>query len=109
MIRHHQNSQAAEADEYTDCTSAEVKPTPNECPGYDTKQSNCEVPLMLEFWRMQCTSSLQSLLGLLLLGEVAPDNVLSMGQTELNCLLRQDFFAFKLCILAKVNCLKYNC
>ena len=35
--------------EYTDCSSAEGKtPPPDECPGYDTKQSNGEVPVMLE-------------------------------------------------------------
>ena len=36
-------SQAAGAVEYTDCTPAEG----NECPGYDTKQSDGEVPVML--------------------------------------------------------------
>ena len=38
--------QSARAVEYTDCTSAEGYP-PNECPGYDTKQSDGEVPVML--------------------------------------------------------------
>ena len=34
-------AQSAGAVEYTDCTSAEVgKTPPNECPGYDTKQSD---------------------------------------------------------------------
>ena len=28
------------------------KDTVNECPGYDTKQFDGEVPLMLELWRM---------------------------------------------------------
>ena len=36
-------------------------PTPNECPGYDTKQSNGEVPVMLELWGMQSSHSLPSL------------------------------------------------
>ena len=31
---------------------------PNECPGNDTKQSDGEVPVMLELWGMQSTSSL---------------------------------------------------
>ncbi len=34
--------------EYTDCTSEESYPPPlNECPRYDTKQSDDEVPVML--------------------------------------------------------------
>ena len=42
--------QLAEAVEYTDCFFADgVKPTsPNKCPGYDTKQIDGEVPVMLE-------------------------------------------------------------
>ena len=27
-----------------------VRPSPNECPGYDTKQSDGEVPATLELW-----------------------------------------------------------
>ena len=38
---------------------------------------------MLEVWGMQSTSSLPLLPGPLWPGEVAPDRVLSMGQTEL--------------------------
>ena len=34
--------------EYTDCTSAEWLDTPNECPEYDTKQSDGVIPVMLE-------------------------------------------------------------
>ena len=56
----------------------------NECPGYDTKQSDGEVPVMLELWGMWSTPSLPSLTGPLWLGVVAPDSVLSMGQIELN-------------------------
>ena len=33
-----------------------VKPPKNECPGYDTKQSDGEVPMMLGLWGMQSTS-----------------------------------------------------
>ena len=41
-------AQLAGAVEYTDCTSAEGYPPPtNECPRYDTKQSDSEVPVML--------------------------------------------------------------
>ena len=55
----------------------------NECPGYDTKQSDGEVPVMLELWEMQSTLSLPLLSGL----EIAPDWLLSMGKIELNYVL----------------------
>ena len=55
-----------------------VRPHLNECPGYVTKQSDGEVPAMLEFWGMQSTPSLPLLPGLLLPGLVAPDRALSM-------------------------------
>ena len=34
--------------EYTDCISAEGKNSPDKCPGYDMKQSECEASVMLE-------------------------------------------------------------
>ena len=49
-----------------------VRP-PNECPGYDTKQSDGEVPVMLELWGMQSTPLLPSLPGPLWPRVVAPD------------------------------------
>ena len=49
------------------------KTPPNECPGYDTKQSDGEVPSMLELWGMQSTPSLPLLPGPLWPGVVAPD------------------------------------
>ena len=45
--------------EYTDCISAEVKPT-NECPEYDTKPSEA---LVLELRGMRSTASLPLLPG----------------------------------------------
>ena len=54
-------------------------PPPNECPGYETKQSDGEVPAVLELWGMQSTPSLPSLPGPLWPRVVAPDRVLSMG------------------------------
>ena len=45
----------------------------NECPRYDTKQSDGEVPVMLRLWEMRSTASLPSLPGLLWPGLVAPD------------------------------------
>ena len=48
-------------------------------PGYDTKQSDGEVLVMLELWGIQSTPSLPLLPGQLWSGVVAPDNALSMG------------------------------
>ena len=39
------------------------KTPPNECPGYDTKQSDSEAPVILELWGMLSTPSLPSLPG----------------------------------------------
>ena len=64
-----------------------VGPHPNECPRYDTKQSDGEAQVMLELWGMQSTPSLPSLPGLLWFGVVAPDRIQSMGQIELNYVL----------------------
>ena len=59
----------------------------SECPVYDTKQSDGEVPMMLELWGMQSTPSLPSLPGPLWPGVVVPDSILSMGKIELICVL----------------------
>ena len=77
QIRNHKYrfSQSAGAVEYTDWPP----PHPDECPRYDTKQSDGEVLLMLEFWGMRSTPSLPSLLGPLYLGVVEPDRALCMG------------------------------
>ena len=76
--------QLAWAVEYADCK--EVKPLEwVSC--YDTKQSDGEVPVMLELWGMQSTPSLPLLPGPLWSKGVVPDMVLSMGQIELNCVL----------------------
>ena len=72
-------AQLAGAVEYTDCTSAEGLPPSNEYPGYDTKQSDGEVPAVLQLWEMRSTPSLPSLPGPLWPGVVAPDRALSMG------------------------------
>ena len=86
-----------------------------EYPGYDTKQSYIETPVMLELWGMQSTPSLPSLSGPLWSWVVAPDRVLSMSQIELNCVHKLNWFAWnrtvliiKLCTCAKLNCLKWN-
>ena len=49
-----------------------VRPS-NECPTYDTKQSDGEVPAMLELWGIRSTPLLLSLPGPLWPGVVAPD------------------------------------
>ena len=40
-----------------------VRPSSNKCPGYDTKQSDGEVPAVLELWGMWSTPLLASLPG----------------------------------------------
>ena len=84
----------------------------NEYPGYDTKQSDDEVPVMLELWGMQSTLSLPLLPGPLWPGVVAPDRILFIGQIELNCVLMLNWFAgnrtvliFKLGTYSILNCL----
>ena len=80
-------TQSAVAVEYTDCFFAEGYDSPNECPAYDTKQSDGEAPAMLEFWGMQSTPFQPSIPGLLKPGVVAPERVVSMGRRELNGVL----------------------
>ena len=71
------------------------KTPPHGCPGYNTKQSDGEVPVMLELWGMQSTPSLPSLPGPLWPGVVVPYRVLMYSSNRT-----------KLCIYAKLNCLK---
>ena len=92
----------AGAVEYTDCISAEGTPT-NSCPGYDTKQSDGEVPVMLELWGMQSTLSLPLLQGPLWPRVLALDRVLSMGQKELNCVLMLNLIVWNRTVLT-FNC-----
>ena len=61
--------------------------TPNRYPGYDTKQSDGEVSVMLKLWGMQSTRSLPSLPGPLRPGVVAPNRLLSIGQIKVNSVL----------------------
>ena len=63
-----------------------VRP-PNECPGYDTKQSDGEVPAVLELWGMRSTPSLSSLPGPLWPGVVAPDKGPIYGSNRTNGIL----------------------
>ena len=75
-------AQSAGAVEYTDCISTVGKDSSKECPRYDTKQSDGEVPVMLELWGIWSTPSLPLLPDPLGLGVIAPDRVLSVGQIE---------------------------
>ena len=54
----------------------------DECPRYDTKQSDGEVPVMLELWGMWNTPLLPLLQGPLWPQVVAPERVLSVGQIK---------------------------
>ena len=73
-------AESAGAAEYTVCFSAKRYDSPNECPEYDTKQSDGEAPVILELWEMQSNPLLPSLPALLWPGVVAPNRVLSMVQ-----------------------------
>ena len=57
----------------------EEDPFPSDCPVYDTKQSDGDATVMLEFWGMQSAPSSPSLPGPLWSEVVTPDRVLSMG------------------------------
>ena len=59
-----------------------VRPIPNGCPGYNTKQFDGEVPVTLELQGMLDTPSLPSLPGPLRPGVVTPERVRSIGQFE---------------------------
>ena len=58
-----QFAQLAGAVKYIHCISAEEYSPPPKCPGYDTKQSDDEVPLMQELQGMQSTPPLPLLPG----------------------------------------------
>ena len=55
------------------------KTPPKECPGYETKQSEGKVSVMLELWGMRSTPLLPLLPGPVWPGVVALDRALSMG------------------------------
>ena len=93
--------------------------TPNQCPGYDTKQSDGEVTVMLKLWAIVSIHSLLSLPGPFWLGVVAPHRVISTGWIELNCTYAKPNFWKKKCFLTLKLCtnwivwnktyLIYNC
>ena len=71
-----------------------VRSPPNECPGYDTKQSDGEIPAMLELWGVRSTPSLPSLPGPLWPGVVAPDKgpIYGLNRTKPCFFYYTDFF-----------------
>ena len=84
---------------------------PNKFPRYDTKQSDDEIPVMLEFGGIRINRSLPAFPYPPYPRVVAPDGVLSVGQIELNCVLNwitwnKTVLIFRLCTYAKLNCLK---
>ena len=66
-------AQSAVTVEYADCIFVEGEDSPNEYPGYDTKQSEGEAPVKLELWRMRSSSSSPLFPCLLWPGVVIPD------------------------------------
>ena len=68
-----------------------VRLPPNEYPGYDTKQTDGEISVMLELWGMWSTPSLPLLPDPLWPRVIAPDRVLSMSQIELNSVIMFTF------------------
>ena len=56
-------AQLAGTEANTKCISAEGYNSPNECTGYDSKQSEGTAPVILELWRKRIASSLPSLHG----------------------------------------------
>ena len=48
-------AQSVGAEEYTDCLSTEGWYSPNEYPGYYTKQSDDQAPVMLKIWGVRNT------------------------------------------------------
>ena len=89
--------------EYTDCISAEGYDPAIEYPRYDTKQSDGEVPVMLELWGMRSTPSLPSYPGPFWLGVVAPYKALSMGQIQLNSVLKLSWIVWNRTVVT-FNC-----
>ena len=71
---------------------------PDECPWYDTKQSDDEVSVMEELWGMQSAPLLPSLPSPLWPGVIAPARALSMGQTELNCIVMLNWIVWNVTV-----------
>ena len=92
--------------EYTDGFFAEGYDSSNECPGYDTKQSDGEVSVMLELWGMRSIPSLPSLPVPLWPRVVVPDKGSIYGLYKIKSWVEFTGLACKLRIYAGLNCLK---
>ena len=68
------------------CRGVRLLPT-NKCSGYNTKQFDGQVQVILELWGTQSTPSLPLLPGPIWFGMVAPDRALSYGLNRTNCML----------------------
>ena len=84
---------------------------PNEYHGYDTKQSDGEIPIMLEDWGISSTPSLPLIPCQLCPGVVASYRALSIGRIEL--MLHWISWNWTVSIIkvspyTKLNCLKWN-
>ena len=89
-------AQSAWASEYTNYT--------DNISGHDTKKSDGEAPVILELCGMLSNPSLSSLPGSLWPGVVAPDRVLSMGQTQPSCVFKlTELFEIELIICIKID------
>ena len=87
------------------------RPSPNECPAYDSRNFYGNSPVMLKLWGIRSTPSLPSLPGPLWPGVLAPDRVLSMGQIEVFGIQIVYFNVYterKQITYAKLNWLEYN-
>ena len=80
---------------------------------YDIKQSDGEVPVMMELWGIRSTLLMASFPGSRWHGVVEPDGVQSMDRIELNSVFILNWIVwnrivltFKLCTYAKLNRLK---
>ena len=71
----------------TSTASLQRDKTSQQVLGYDTKQSECQVPVMLGLWGMWSNPLLPLLTGLPRPRMVAPERALSIGWIELNCIL----------------------
>ena len=80
------------------CSGVRPPSTRNDCLGFDTKQSDGEIPVILELWEMQSTPSLPSLPGPPQPVLVEPDRDLTMGSNRT-----------KQCTYAKLNSLRWDC
>ena len=94
-------AQLAGALEYTGYISAKSTSS-NEYPGFDTKWSDREAPVILELSEMQSNLSFPLLPGRLWSAVVAPDRVVFMRQIELFDI----YTKCKQIIYVKSNCLK---